>query len=433
MKQLKYFLSMCALAIVGTMMVGCSSSDDDSDASGMQTETDNPIENSSMRNTPLTLEAIEDGVITFANYSSGSVSYRINDGEMKSITSRTTSEIPVKAKDKVVFLADNATYRPKSDKDPDSNITCNVDCYIYGNIMSLINSKDYATTTTLNGDYAFCNLFSGARIKNHPTHLLLLPATNLTKGCYLSMFLDCTGLTKTPELPATQLEESCYTGMFKGCISLIDAPKLPATTLASSCYWSMFYNCTSLTKTPELPATQLEESCYRGMFGGCTSLSKAPELPAMVLSRSCYASMFIGCSNLKEAPKLPAKTLASSCYWCMFSNCTSLTKAPELPATTLTSLCYCAMFMGCSNLTEAPVLPATTLTESCYSDMFKDCIKLNSVTCLATEIKHNEYLCTRSWLDGVSNTGIFKKAPSMNNWPRNVDGIPSGWTIVDAN
>ena len=98
---------------------------------------------------------------------------------------------------------------------------------------------------------------------------------------FRGMFLDCTSLTKAPELPATKLtKEECYREMFSGCTRLTEAPALPATQLSERCYTSMFSNCTSLTKAPDLPATQLASGCYWIMFAGCTSLTKAPELPA---------------------------------------------------------------------------------------------------------------------------------------------------------
>jgi hypothetical protein len=128
-------------------------------------------------------------------------------------------------------------------------------------------------------------------------------------------------------------------------------------------------------------------------------------LPATTMATSCYSSMFIGCTNLTTAPSvLPATTLASNCYSAMFQNCTSLTTAPELPATTLTSNCYQKMFVGCTSIT--------------------------SIKCLATDISASE--CTSGWVNGVAASGTFTKASSMSSWTRNVNGIPSGWSVVDV-
>ena len=151
-------------------------------------------------------------------------------------------------------------------------------------------------------------------------------------------------------------------------------------------------------------------------------------LPATTLAERCYAAMFRGCTSLTTAPELPATTLKSSCYENMFRDCTSLTTAPELPATTLAGAWYSTMFYGCSGLTESPILPATTLKNGCYRGMFSGCTSLSAITCLATTGITNN---TSSWVDGVAANGTFTKAASTSSWTTGVNGIPSGWTVVD--
>ena len=114
----------------------------------------------------------------------------------------------------------------------------------------------------------------------------------------------------------------------------------------------------------------------------------------------------------------------------MFQNCTSLTTAPELLATTLANGCYSGMFSYCRSLTTAPELPATTLANGCYSYMFKDCTSLSSIKCFATNISATD--CTDNWVDNVASSGTFTKAASMTSWTEGDNGIPSGWTVVDA-
>ena len=63
------------------------------------------------------------------------------------------------------------------------------------------------------------------------------------------------------------------------------APALPATSLAQSCYITMFKDCTSLTKAPELPATTLATSCYFEMFSGCAKLSEVTMLATNNITR----------------------------------------------------------------------------------------------------------------------------------------------------
>ena len=408
--------------------------------------------------TPLTLEAAQAGaVVTFDNKAADVVTYRVNGGTEQTIASGATGTITLAAVgDKVQFFGDNESYGVYADTSS-SRISCSADCYVYGNIMSLVDSDGFASADTLQEDYTFAHLFkNNSKIKNKTGYALLLPATTLKQRCYyymfsgcagltvaselpattlanfcyFSMFSDCTNLTTVPRLPAITLQESCYSGMFKNCKNLTAAPELPATTMAEYCYHEMFYNCikittapnlpatvmdnfcyeemfygcASLTTAPALPATQLKSDCYHSMFQECTSLTTAPELPATNMDLSCYASMFSGCANLTTAPALPATTLDNYCYSSMFSGCTSLTAAPELPATTLDNDCYSSMFRGCTSLTTAPELPATTLAPYCYDSMFSDCTSLTT----APELK-------ATVLAGYCYKQMFKGCTSLNS------------------
>lgn len=357
--------------------------------------------------TPLTLEAAVAGaVVTFDNKATGPVTYTVNGGTGGTIASGAAGTITLAAVgDKVQFYGDNAAYATDTTDGNCSNIACNKNCYVYGNIMSLIKSAGFESQKTLTGSYTFCKLFKdNAYIKNKTGADLLLPATTLKYCCYKAMFQNCASLTTVPELPATSVTEQGYYSMFQGCTSLTTAPNLPATSLAMASCCRMFQDCTSLTSAPALPAITMESNCYESMFQGCTSLASAPELPATTLEYACYAHMFEGC--------------------------TSLTSAPELPATTLESKCYKEMFSGCTSLTSAPALPATGLPTYCYYGMFKDCSSLNSVTCLATDI--NATGCVTNWLNGVASSGALYKASGMADWTSGADGIPSGWTIQNA-
>ena len=195
----------------------------------------------------------------------------------------------------------------------------------------------------------------------------------------------------------------------------------------SWCFW----NCTGLTDASNLilPATALTSSCYYRMFMGCTSLATAPALPATTLGSTCYYGMFMGCTSLATAPALPATALTYDCYDEMFNRCTSLTTAPALPATTLANSCYTSMFKGCTSLTTAPVLPAQTLVNQCYRAMFSGCTSLDYVECYATSI--SALSATTNWMNSVAATGTFKRDPSMADWTTGVDGIPSGWTVLE--
>lgn len=163
---------------------------------------------------PLTLEATADCKITLTNPWS-TLKYKVNDGELTAVTS---SEISIKENDKISFFAEG-TENTTSDF---LKIGCDADCYVYGNVMSLIDPDNFKTVISLeNTQFAFAMLFyENKHIKNHTSKALVLPATTLASGCYYGMFNECSGLTEAPELPAKTLVEGCYGFMFTGCSNL---------------------------------------------------------------------------------------------------------------------------------------------------------------------------------------------------------------------
>ena len=364
------------------------------------------------------------------------IRYKKNDeGWWNSMTSSTgsyASSIYVNAGDKIEIVGDNDAYGESWNGGIGSYFSAStgVRFSVEGNVMSLINSSNYAQLSAFTADYTFVKLFNACTALTS-TENLMLPVTTLANYCYQGMFQGCTSLTSAPELPATTLADYCYYYMFSGCTSLTTAPELPATTLASGCYYGMFWGCTSITTAPEIPVETLAERCYYGMFQGCTSLTTAPELPATTLADGCYSEMFNGCTSLTTAPELPATTLASWCYSNMFYGCTSLATAPELPATGLTIHCYANMFNRCTSLTTAPELPAAKLTSYCYLNMFSGCSSLNYIKCLATDVS-SATSPINGWVAGVASTGTFVKNPNMSSWTTGNNGIPYNWTVEDA-
>ena len=386
---------------------------------------------------PLTFEMITDGDIKWlasSTYYKATISYSLNEGQWTQITSNTGASAPIihaSAGDIIRFKGNTLTYST-TDARYNSFYGSTGKFNVYGNIMSLIDSDNFNTLTTLSSGRTFDRLFRSTNVIDAGN--LVLPATTLASSCYTAMFIDCTGLTSAPViLPATSLMTSyaCYSRMFQNCTSLINAPELPAKNLEQHCYYQMFYGCTSLKTAPEiessslpyyscsymfygctnlttpptsigsagysvnnyacyrmfyncsslktapnLPSISLMYNAYEGMFQNCTSLTKAPALPASAFGGSVYANMFAGCTNLTTAPDLPATRLAYYCYSNMFYNCTSLKTGPILPATTLADSCYFNMFGGCTSLITAPALPATTLASNCYNSMFSNCRNL---------------------------------------------------------
>ena len=177
--------------------------------------------------TPLTLEAKTAGTIQVIDPQNG-MKYSKNGGAKTVMT--TTQTINVVVGDKVQFYGDginipqyNGTFIEGGD----------AKCYIYGNIMSLVDENGFATATALSEPLTFYKLFYGnENLYNHPTHKLVLPATTLAEYCYYSMFAACRSLTSAPELPATTLAKYCYAYMFNGC-ELLNSVTCLATDISA--------------------------------------------------------------------------------------------------------------------------------------------------------------------------------------------------------
>ena len=281
--------------------------------------TYNKDEHEKLLKMPLTFEILSNGNITWSWYDDNegeytdankTIYYKKNEGEWAEMP-RTLSVV---SGDAVQFKGDNARYGSDDGvafRDSFSEATT-AGFILKGNIMSLIDSTDFTTVTTLVSSYTFNHLFSECTGLTSAENLVL-PATTLADYCYAKMFQYCTSLTSAPALPATTLADGCYENMFYGCTSLISAPTLPATTLAEACYDSMFFGCTSLTTAPALPATTLADYCYANMFRDCTNLTSAPELPATALTNYCYFYMFASCTNLNYIKCLATDISANSC------------------------------------------------------------------------------------------------------------------------
>ncbi|MBO4800990.1 MAG: hypothetical protein J5545_03905 [Bacteroidaceae bacterium] len=246
----------------------------------------------SPRTIPLTFEAKESVRVTFNNQGQSiNLQYSLNGGELTDCSAGVTLDLDEPG-EKVSFYGDNTSF---SKSGIDNMFTLAGSGYIYGNIMSLLESSTFATATELKADAVFFQLFRDqTALYSHPTNELVLPATTLTSQCYYNMFLSCRNLTKAPDLPATTLAQQCYFSMFSHCINLTKAPDLPATTLADQCYARMFDGCTNLTKAPDLPATTLANLCYIRMFNGCTSLNSIKCLATDIPLTACTSGWLDG-------------------------------------------------------------------------------------------------------------------------------------------
>jgi hypothetical protein len=203
--------------------------------------------------TPLTFEAKEGGATVILDYEGAapevSLQANINGGGWTTYNGNTIS---LAEGETVMFRGTNSRYAT-SDKNY-NYFSLTGECYVYGNIMSLINETGYADPddpTQLGSalSYHFANLFHGCTgLYNHPQKTLELPSTTLGSYCYAQMFWGCTNLTRAPELDSEELKENCYEGMFYGCSSLTATPELGAGTLVSYCYSNMFNDCINLRR-----------------------------------------------------------------------------------------------------------------------------------------------------------------------------------------
>lgn len=330
---------------------------------------------------PLTIEITSPGTINLKSTASGvlkNIEYKVNDGNWENM-SITTAETTwnVIAGDKLQFRGNNAQYATSTaDCCTFSSSTATFNAY--GNIASLTDSTGYTGVTAYTTGYTFAKMFYGTKI---------VDASNLV-------------------LPATTLTNSCYDTMFENCYLLNAVPALPASTVATQSYRHMFTNCSGLTSVPK------------------NLLAAATTLPDKAAS-----SMFRN-TRITEAPDLPATSVGSDCYGAMFRDNPALVVGPVICATTIGTQCCQNMFQNCTSLTTAPELHATTLARGCYQNMFNNCTSLNYIKCLATDISALD--CTYNWVSGVASTGTFVKHPDMTSWSTGAKGIPTNWTVQNA-
>lgn len=284
---MKRRLFLLQIILILVALVSCNNSVDD--------VFDAEADPSSM---PFTMEFIEKGELTLTTTGIKPEMKYSKDGgktftpvEFKGLMTYTCT-INVSAGDKISLYS----VRTVTDL---LRIVCTSDCYIYGNMMSIVYSDDFKNKDTV-PNLVFSNLFyNNNHIRNHASKALILPATNLGIGCYRYMFAH-SSIQTAPVLPSTTLSERCYESMF-AYSDLQTAPELPATDLAESCYFEMFRGCENLTTVPQqLPAENLKAYCYRNMFYDCKKITTAPVLPAKSLVDYCYDYMFFGCENLSS-------------------------------------------------------------------------------------------------------------------------------------
>ena len=158
-----------------------------------------------------------------------------------------------------------------------------------------------------------------------------------------------------------------------------------------------------------------------------------------------YSFKYFSYNNgfVREAAHLefPMLTCEEGCYYSFFDNCKYLVSGPEvLPATTLAPTCYRNMFFNCAALLKGPVLPATTIVSTCYQRMFYGCSSLTWVKMMGTNYIEDAFKSdgTQGWMQNVPSgnsattrgcTFVMNSNAAEDLLPRNIYGIPAGWTI----
>ena len=143
---------------------------------------------------PLTLKALKNVTINL-KFPRSVINLQYSINEQERITANNTSntlDININKGDTISFYGEGVKSA--------FTINCSDDCYVYGNVMSLLYSN-FSDKTEIPDDCTFDSLFKdNSHIKNSPRKKLELPATKLTKSCYHYMFLNCSSLIEAPEL-----------------------------------------------------------------------------------------------------------------------------------------------------------------------------------------------------------------------------------------
>ena len=150
--------------------------------------------------------------------------YAVGDGNWTQFTSEVSNisfggnlgELRLRGKSSKGTAIDNGKYSKISFGDANVKVSCR------GDIRTLVDYKDYETTSTANAGFTY-------------------------------LFQGCTALTTAPVLPATTLADHCYRFMFMYCTGLSEVKMLAMDVSATDClsYWltSAGTNATSRTLT----------------------------------------------------------------------------------------------------------------------------------------------------------------------------------------
>ena len=174
---------------------------------------------------------------------------------------------------------------------------------------------------------------------------------------------------------------------------------------------------------------------FAEVFSECSTLITCENLllPEDASNTYAFSHLFTSCRYLTTAfSNLPTTKYGYSSFDSMFYGCTSLVNVSfTLTSREAGSQSFHDMFYGCTSLTSSPLLDITGTTTNSYTfeRMFYGCSNLSNITCLGFPSNGQPF---ENWVSGVAATGTFTKSANVTQWTTGVNGIPSGWTVVDV-
>lgn len=175
---------------------------------------------------------------------------------------------------------------------------------IGGNIMSIVDETNYATTTSIPA-YCFYGLFE------NDIHIVNAGGVNFGN--------------------VTSVDNRGCNNMYRGCTSLTTGSDLSSvTSVVYSGFGNMYYGCTSLTTPSNLSSlSSIGDGGCGYMYNGCTSLTTGSNLSSVTSINSYGCSyMYNGCTSLTTGSDLSNVTsIGNSGCSCMYQGCGSLTEA----------------------------------------------------------------------------------------------------------
>jgi hypothetical protein len=203
--------------------------------------------------------------------------------------------------------------------------------------------------------------------------------------------------------------------------SLVNGSDLTDTYIASGnsrsyTFAQLFSGDTHLTSAENLKisSTALPRNCFNNIFRDCTSLTAAPELPSTVLGDSCYSSMFEGCTSLSKVPSEIKFTSAGG--YDVFQRMFCMNRNSKVTAA----------------MTESPKLYGDWGTIGVRNQqMFCGNGSLETIYCYWTNTSGTFGTTMTNWVNYTDDTNVTFYKRSTQSFASGVNGIKTGWTVVN--